>query len=275
MIKNYLKTALRNLWKTKTYSFLNIFGLSVGIACAGFIFLWVEDELSYDHNNSKIDQLYQVLENQAYEGKTYTFDATPGLLAESMKNEIPGIKNSSRLTWGQYTLFTKDDKTIYERGYYADSSLISMLTLPFVQGKKEHAFDQLHSLVISEKMAKKFFPQDAAHGEEQNIIGKALKVDNKEDFIISGVMQDLPENSTLQFDWLAPFKIYLDKNDWLKQWGNNGIQTFAELDKKADVVAINQKLDGYIKSKDTSAIAQPFLLSMGIIKVNSQIFLST
>jgi len=269
MIKNYLKTALRNLWKTKTYSFLNIFGLSVGIACAGFIFLWVEDELSYDHNNSKIDQLYQVLENQAYEGKTYTFDATPGLLAESMKNEIPGIKNSSRLTWGQYTLFTKDDKTIYERGYYADSSLISMLTLPFVQGKKEHAFDQLHSLVISEKMAKKFFPQDAAHGEEQNIIGKALKVDNKEDFIISGVMQDLPENSTLQFDWLAPFKIYLDKNDWLKQWGNNGIQTFAELDKKADVVAINQKLDGYIKSKDTSAIAQPFLLSMNDWRLRS------
>src|SRR5678816_1051736 len=129
MIKNYLKTAFRNIWKTKGYSFLNIFGLSVGIACAGFIFLWVEDELSYNHNNKKRDQLYQVMENQAYEGKTYTFSATPGLLAESMKNEIPGIKNSCRVTWSQYTLFSKDDKAIYERGHYVDSSLVSMLTL--------------------------------------------------------------------------------------------------------------------------------------------------
>jgi len=263
MIKNYLKTALRNLWKTKTYSFLNIFGLAVGVSCAGFIFLWVEDELSYDHNNTKIDRLHQVMENQAYEGKTYTFSATPGLLAESMKNEIPGIKNSCRVTWSQYTLFSKDDKAIYERGHYVDSSLFSMLTVPFVQGKKERAFYELHSLVISEKMAKKFF------GDEKSLIGKTLKVDNKEEYTISGVMRDLPENSSLQFDWLAPFKIYLDKNDWLQQWGNNGIQTFAELDEKADVVAINQKLNGYIKSKDTSAIAQPFLLSMNDWRLRS------
>ena len=92
MFKNYLKTAFRNIWKTKGYSFLNIFGLAVGIACAGFIFLWVENELSFDHNNDKKDQLYQVRENQAYDGKTYTFSATPGLLGPVMKDEIPGIK---------------------------------------------------------------------------------------------------------------------------------------------------------------------------------------
>jgi len=263
MIKNYLKTAIRNLWKTKTYSFLNIFGLAVGVACAGFIFLWVEDELSYNHNNAKRDQLHRVLENQAYEGKTYTFTATPGLLAETMKNEIPGIKNSCRLTWSQYTLFSKNDKTIYETGYYADSALFSMFTLPFTQGTKERAFDQLHSLVISEKMAARFFPR------ENNIIGKTLKVDNKEDYVISGVMKDLPENSSFQFDWLAPFKIYLDKNSWLQQWGNNGIQTLVELNEKANVETINQKLKGYIKSKDTSAIAEPFLLSMNDWRLRS------
>jgi putative ABC transport system permease protein len=269
MFKNYLKTAFRNLWKNRTYSFLNIFGLAVGITCAGFIFLWVEDELNYNHNNSKRDQLYQVLENQAYDGKTYTFSATPGLLAPTMKEEIPGVKNTCRFTWDRYTLFSLGDKALYHRGYYADSSVFSMLTLPFVQGKKENAFNQLHSLVISEKMAKKFFPQDAAHGDEKNIIGKALKVDNKEEYVISGVMKDLPENSSLQFDWLAPFKIYLNKNDWLQQWGNNGIQTFVELDKKANVQALNKKLDGYIKSKDTSAIAQPFLLCMNDWRLRS------
>jgi putative ABC transport system permease protein len=264
MIKNYLKTAFRNLWKNKTYGFLNIFGLAVGITCAGFIFLWVEDELSYDHNNYKRDQLYQVIENQAYEGKTYTFGATPGLLAVGMKEEIPGIKNTCRTSWQQYTLFSLGDKAIYEQGFYADSSIFSLLTLPFVQGKKEIAFNQLHSLVITEKMAKKFF------GDDKNIIGKSLRVDNKEEYLVTGVIKDLPENSTIQFGWLAPFQVYWDKNTWLLQWGNNGIQTFAELDKKADPAAINKKLDGYIKSKDTGAIAKPFLFAMNDWRLKSK-----
>jgi predicted permease len=256
MIKNYLKTGFRNLWKNRTYGFLNIFGLAVGITCAGFIFLWVEDELNYNHNNCKRDQLYQVLENQAYDGKIYTFSATPGLLGPSMKDEIPGIRNTCRTTWNNYTLFTLGDKAIYEEGFYVDSTIFSMFTLPFVQGKEEYAFNQLHSLVISEKMAEKFFH------DQKNIIGKTIKVDNKEDYIISGVIKDLPENSTLQFDWLAPFQGFFDENKWLLNWGNNGIQTFAELDKKADPMLLNKKLNGYIKSKDTSAIAQPFLFCM-------------
>jgi putative ABC transport system permease protein len=264
MIKNYFKTAFRNLWKNKTYGFLNIFGLAVGVTCAGLIFLWVEDEFDYDHNNYKRNQLYQVIENQAYDGKTYTFGATPGLLATGMKEEIPGIRNTFRASWEQYTLFSFGDKTIYEVGFYADSSIFSMFTLPFIQGKQENAFNQLRSVVITEKMAKKFF------GDDKNIIGKSLKLDNKEDYLVTGVIRDLPENSTFQFDWLAPFQGFMDKNSWLLQWANNGIQTFAELDNKADPVAINKKLDGYIKSKDTTAIARPFLFAMNDWRLKSK-----
>jgi predicted permease len=256
MFKNYFKTAFRNLWKNKTYSFLNVFGLAVGIACAALIFLWVEDEFSYNHNNSKKDQLYQVLENQPYEGKIYTFAATPGLLAGAMKEEIPGIKNTCRLTWNQYTLFSLGEKAIYERGFYADSSIFNLFTIPFIQGRPENAFPQLHSLVISEKMAEKFF------GHQKDILGKTLKVDNKNEFLVTGIFKDLPANSTLKFDWLSPFKIYFDQNSWLNEWGNNGIQTFVEVEEKADVSAINQKLHGYIRSKDTVASALPFLFSM-------------
>ena len=256
MITNYFKTAFRNLWKNKTNGFLNVFGLAVGITCAGLIFLWVEDELNYNRHNEKKDQLYQVLENQPYEGKTYTFAATPGLLAQAMKEELPGIRNTCRFTWEQYTLFTLGEKAIYERGTYADSSVFTMFTIPLVQGKKENLFQQLHSLVISDKMAKKFF------GEQKDVLGKTLKVDNKEDYVITGVFKDLPQNSTIRFEWLSPFKVYHDKNQWLDQWGNNGIQTFVELDKNADVTSLDQKLHGYIKSKDTSASALPFLFSM-------------
>jgi predicted permease len=256
MIRNYFITAFRNLWKNKTFSFLNVFGLAVGIACAALIFLWVENELSYNRHNAKFDQLYQVLENQPYEGKTYTFAATPGLLAAAMKAEIPGIKNASRMTWDQYILFNLGEKSIYERGAYVDSSIFQLLTIPFIQGHPENAFPQVHSLVISEKMAKKFF------GDQKDIIGKTLKVDNKEEFLITGVFKDMPANSSLKLDWFSPYKIYYDQNGWLSEWGNNGIKTYVEVEKKADVEAINKKLYGYIKSKDTSASAFPFLFSM-------------
>jgi hypothetical protein len=96
-----------------------------------------ENELSFDQNNDKKDQLYQALENQAYDGKTYTFSATPGLLGPVMKDEIPGIKNTCRFTWNNYTLFGLGDKAIYETGFYADSSIFSMFTFSFIHVKKE------------------------------------------------------------------------------------------------------------------------------------------
>ncbi len=264
MFQNYFKTAFRNLWKNKIYGSLNVFGLAIGIACAGLIFLWVEDEFSYNHNNSKRAQLYEILENQPFEGKTYTFSATPGLLAEAMKKEFPGIKNSCRLTWDNYTLFNLGEKSIYERGNYADSSIFGMFTIPFVQGKKENVFQQLHSLAVSEKMAKKFF------GDQKDIIGKTLKVDNKEEYVISAVFKDFPQNSSIKFDWLSPFKIYHDKNEWLNHWDNNGIQTFVELEEKVDPGLINKKLDNYLKAKDTTIVAQPFLFSMNDWRLRSK-----
>src|SRR4030095_10742573 len=157
MFNNYFKHTWRTFWRNKSFSFLNLFGLACGITCAGLIFLWVEDELNYDHNHLNRDQLYQVLINHTYEGKTYTFGASPGPLAPSMKDEIAGVKNTCRLTWDQYSLFSKGENAIYERGYFADSSIFNMFTLPFVQGNRNGAFKELHSIVISEKMARKFF----------------------------------------------------------------------------------------------------------------------
>src|SRR5215510_14048481 len=104
MFKNYLKTAFRNLWKNKAYSFLNIFGLAIGIACAGFIFLWVEDEVSFDKFQAKRNSLYYVRENQKYETYTATFSSTPGVLAPAMQAEIPGIANTCRTTEGSERL---------------------------------------------------------------------------------------------------------------------------------------------------------------------------
>ena len=256
MFKNYLKTAYRNLWKNKTYSFLNIFGLAIGIACAGLIFLWIEDEMSYDEYNAKQERVYQIMEHQAYEGKKYTFAATPGLLGPTLMTEMPGFQHTARATWQQTVLFSLEDKTIFERGFNADSSIFDIFTFEFVQGNKNKAFDQLHSVVISQKMAKKFF------GNDNNIIGKTLKVDDADLYAITGVYKDLPENVTFKADWIIPFKNFYNKNDWLQYWGNNGIQTFVEVNENVDIAALNKKLYDYIGSKDTNAVAKAFLFPM-------------
>src|SRR6476469_4635748 len=144
MFQNFFKTTLRNLWKNKGYSLLNIFGLAIGIACAGLIFLWVEDELNYDQFNSKKDILYYVRENQKYDTYTATFSSTPGVLAPAMQTEIPGIANTCRMTEDNASiLFTIGNKTMYATGKYVERSMFSMFTLPFTQGNALSVFKQL------------------------------------------------------------------------------------------------------------------------------------
>src|SRR4051812_7087001 len=125
MFRNYIKTAYRHLWKNRAYGFLNISGLAIGITCASLIFLWVEDELTFNQYFSNRDNLYKIKDRQTYDGTTFTFDATPGPMAAGIKAEIPGIKNTARTTWGDRVLFSLDDKTIYEQGLYVDSSFLT------------------------------------------------------------------------------------------------------------------------------------------------------
>jgi putative ABC transport system permease protein len=255
MLKNYIKAAFRNLWKNKGYSFLNIGGLAIGMACAGLIFLWVEDELTFNHYFSNRDNLYKIKDKQTYDGNTFTFDATPGPLAESIKAEIPGLKSTARTTWGNSELFSAKDKPIYEQGLFVDSSFLTMFQIEFVQGNAKAAFSQLHSLVISETMANKFF-------SSTNVVGKTLKVDNKQDYVIAGVFKDLPKNVSFYFNWLAPFKTFLDKNKWLESWGNNGIVTYVETEPNANITSINKKLYGFVQTKQKEASAHMSIYPM-------------
>jgi len=257
MIKNYIKTTLRSLLKNRSYSFLNIAGLAIGITCASLIFLWVQDELTYNHNFAKRDVLYKVYENQTYNGKTSTFFGTPGPMAKAMKAEIPGIKNTARMTGdGDQLLFALGDKAITEKGNYADPEIFSMLQLPFAKGSASGAFTQLKSVVISEKMAQKFFG-------DADPIGKPLKVNNTEDYTVTGVFKDLPQNSTYQFQWLSPMANIDHKQPWMTIWGANWVRTLVELEPNANLAAINQKLDKYIAAKTKATnTTQCFLFAM-------------
>jgi predicted permease len=255
MFKNYLTITLRNLWKNKTYSFLNIFGLATGIACASLIFLWMEDELQFDAVYSKKDRLYWIKTFQTYEGKTRVFNSSPGPLAAAIVTEVPGIANACRINRSTF-LFNAGEQSIFENGGYADSTFFRLFDTEFVQGNAKDAFAQLYSVVISEKMAARFF------GSAANAYGKIFKVDNDQSYVVSGVMKDLPENSTLQLDWIAPYTIYAKTRDYLTRWGAYATNTYVELTPHANVAAINKQLYGFIEQKQSGATARPFLFSM-------------
>ena len=258
MFKNYFKTTFRNLWRTKGYSFLNIFGLAVGIACAGLIFLWVEDELNYDQFNTKKDRLYFIMENQKYDAYIATFGSTPAPLAPAMQAEIPGIANTCRIGYGGAPkLIRIGDKSMYASGNYADPSLFTMFTFPFAEGSAETAFKELHSMVITQSTAKKFF------GDYKNVVGKTVRVDNKQDYVISGVLYDIPKNSTIQFEWVSPYQVWWDESkSWAQYWGNNDLSTYVELKPGITPASVNKILKGFIQKREPTSNAVPFLWTM-------------
>jgi putative ABC transport system permease protein len=261
MLKNYLTTAFRNLRKNKSYNLLNIFGLAIGIACASLIFLWVEDELTFNHNFDKRNHLYLVMENQRNEGKLITSGYTPGPMAAAIKTEVPGIKNAARISWMMSQSFKLDDKQITEQGVYADTAILAMLNISFKYGEAVAALSQPQSVLISETMSRKFFG-------DKNPIGETLKADSKQnnsvdgDFIVTGVFKDLPENCTYKFQWISPYEIHEKKIPVFKEWSPNICETLVELEPSADPATINKKLDKYLSTKIKGSSIQCFLFSM-------------
>ena len=256
MFKNYIKIAWRNLWKNKGYSLLNIFGLAIGITCAAMILLWVEDEVGFDKNFVKQNVVYYVPTNQQYDGEWRTFfQATPGPLAQVLKGEVPGIVDAAR-TKGEDLLFQVDEISINKQGRYADPDFLNMFSLSFVEGSIESAFEDVDAIVVSQKTAAQLY------GENGSAIGKVIKVNNDTNYTISGVFEDLPNNVTYNFDWIAPFERYAKGKDWMLEYGALFSDTFVELSPEADYNTVNEKVKKIIPQKTEDAEVYAFLHSM-------------
>jgi putative ABC transport system permease protein len=257
MFRNFFLTTVRNLTKKKSFSLLNIAGLAIGITCAALIFLWVEDELNYNHYFKNRDNLYQVMTNQTYDAETFTFGSTPGLLGPALPKDMPGILSSARATWGQRNPLTKGEKSVNADGMMVDSSFFKMFGFEFIYGNASKPFEQLYSIVLNERMAMKMF-------NTTNVVGQTVKLNNDKEYVISAVYKTFPANTRFEkLDWLTNFDIFFSQNEWLKQWGNNGIQTFVTVAAGTDIKALNKKLDGFIRLKgnDEHLIARPVLLA--------------
>ncbi len=242
MLTSYIKTAIRNLKKYKGYSFINITGLAVGIACCILILLWVRDELSFDGFHAKADSLFRVVEEQIYTaGEIFPVAVTPAPLAPALKDEFPEITDTCRYTTAPRFLVRYEDNRFYESGLgMADPSFFTMFSFPLVKGDPETVFKQLNAIALSESMAEKYFGQE-------DPIGKVLRLENQFDLIVAGVMQDIPANSHLQFDFVMPFKLLEFGGQRLDQWGNNQYFTYVELAASADPDTVGEKIKDYLK----------------------------
>jgi putative ABC transport system permease protein len=236
MVNNYLKIALRNIKRHKGYSFINIFGLAIGMAACILILLWVQDELSYDRFHKNSDHLYRVFAEFTYANENWA--VTPIPLAPVLKDEFPEIVDAVRFR-PYSTLIGKDEKKFNERGAYVDPSFLTTFDFPLKDGAAKTAFTDPFSIIITEAMAEKYF------GEE-NPIGKTLKINNEFDCKIAGVLRNIPRNSHIRFDFLLPFDIFLKKDRDLDNWERFHLATYVQLHENVQINEIEAKITGLL-----------------------------
>ncbi|GGG34889.1 ABC transporter permease [Bizionia arctica] len=254
MIFNYIKIAFRSLLKNKGYSFLNIFGLAIGITCASLIFLWVEDELHFD-TFEKQDQVYIIPTNQKYDNEWRTYYSTPGPLAQAIKDEVPGVVRATRSS-DEELMFTVGDNAINRMGRYADADFLKIFSLKFIEGNADTAFNNPEAIVITQETAEQLY------GKQTKALGKVLKVNNTDTYIITGVIENLPKNITFPFNWVAPFERYRDGAEWMMEYGSNFSYTFVELSPEANFETADTRIRQLIPEKTDDSDTQAFLHSM-------------
>ena len=243
MIWSYLKIALRTFKKHKSYSFINIVGLAIGITCSVLMLLWVQDELSFDRFHINAKEINRILLNPLEAATTHEA-VSPPILAGIMKETIPEVINAVRLTPHGRMLFTYQDKTFYEnQGLLADPFFFEMFDFPFVKGDAVTAFKELRSLVITENLAMKYF------GSE-NPIGKTISLNNSTDYTVTGVIQEVPSNSHLQFDYVRPFELFSTSGRDLNNWGDVSFYTYVQLQKGSSIENVNNKLKALVEKED-------------------------
>jgi ABC-type antimicrobial peptide transport system permease subunit len=237
MIKNFFLIAIRNIMRHKVFTLINVAGLATGLAASLLILLWVQDEMSYEKFNNKAESIYRVEEDQFYSGERYHVTVTPFPSGPVWKEKIPEIKDQVRLNpWMPRLLFRHMDKAFFETSIVAaDSGLLKMFTFPLVSGDPETALNSPHSIILSEKLANKYFGK-------VNPVGKTLTLENKFPFTITGVMKNLPENSMFDFEGVVPYSFLEEIGVTSSHWGNNSIFTFVLLENGSDIEAVNRKL---------------------------------
>lgn len=235
MLKNYFLVAWRNLIRKKSFSFLNITGLSIGMASAVLIVLWIQHELNFDQFHPDIDRIYQVY-NKYNKGEGISvWNSTPKPMAAAIQADYPEVEKVTRVNYSFPMLISLDEKRISSRGSIVDSTFLQVFKFPLLKGNAAQVLQDPHSIVITESLAAKLF--DGA-----DPIGKIVKLDNAYNFTVTGVLKDRPANTRFEFNFLVPWAILREMGGDDEFWSNNSVASYVLLKNKNSLASIAPKL---------------------------------
>jgi putative ABC transport system permease protein len=246
MFKNYFKIAWRNLMKGKSFSFLNVTGLAIGMAGAILILLWLQNEISFDKFHANKNNLYEVYALASNtDGHSTAINQTSQPLGPALKQTYPEVQAATRVSERNGFLLTAVNKSFTGiKGSFVDPSFLEMFSFPLIEGNKYEQLRNVYSITITDELAKKLF------GNE-NAIGKIIRIDSVDNFTVTGVLKDLPSNTRFNFEYLLPWSYY-DKlghgyANETEAWLSNNTSTFVLLKPNTNVTAFNEKIKDITK----------------------------
>lgn len=257
MLLNYFKIALRNLQKNSVYSFINIAGLSIGIASSMLILLWVADEYAFDHFHENYDRIYKVYKSETWAQGIGTGPSMPYPLKEAIKNKSSQVKHIVMTNWGEGNLLQVGEKRLNKLGLSASEDFFKIFSFNMIKGDPNTALTEPNSIVITESTAKAFF-------NDQDPINQLIKIDNGQELKVTGVVKDVPKQSFFNFEYVLPFTYYEATQSWVRysmeNWNNNSFQMYVELQPGATEADVNTSIKDIVKDNNPKApTAQVFL----------------
>jgi len=252
-MRYYLKITFRNLLRHKFSSAINLIGLTTGLVCTLFIYLWVQDELHVSKFHEKDDRLFKVMEYQTYSDHIATYSSTPGILGENLKVDFPDIEYAATTAWVSPYLLSYDDKFFKEDGFHVGEDFFNIFSFNLIYGSPDEVLKDKTSICLSKSLAIKIF------GGTEAAVGKSVRFEEDRSFIVSGIFEDTPDQSLFDFDFVLSFEDFKDDNEWVLSWGNNGPRTYAVLKEGADASQVTEKIKGYVKTKEDESNVDLFL----------------
>ncbi len=252
MFKLNLKIALRNLWKNKGFSLINIGGLAIGLASCMVLLIYVAYEWSYDKQFANHDKTYIVYQNAVANGKTFSWAWTPNAMANEAQEKITGVKYASHSTYPNSKLISVGDKKITSRVVFTDPSFLKIFDYKFIKGNATQALKDVNTIILTKSFAEKLF------GNEDPI-NKMVKLDNHDVLKVEAVIEDVPANSSIVFECLMPWTLFEKRESWARgiNWGNNMCLTVVQLKDNQFFASANAEMKGVYKrnQKDNTAEA--------------------
>lgn len=255
MNSHSLKLSLRNFRRHKSSFFINLIGLSTGLACTLLILLWVSDELQMDKFHANNDRLFNVMEHQQYAEDIMTTHSTPGLLAETLKEEVPEIEYAVTTTWRNSYTLSVGEQNMKAYGYDVGPDFFHIFSFELLHGQAEQVLQEPNAILLSASTAENLF------GSTGQAVGQSLEVDHDEVYQVSGVFADVPAKSSFQFDMLLNFEKMKNEegNSWLRSWDSNGPHTKIMLAKGADAEQVSAKIAEFVKQRNEHSNVTLFL----------------